>query len=396
MPRLWRVAKGLVVFAGLALSFIGTSSVKPALAVSMGSFGAPGGTGFTPAHPTPGVFRSDPPQMPPMEPIPPEGWNEGPPEGQGTGPPPPIPPEGPPKGQITVNPPGHGEGLIEIIPPPDPGVGNRPSPGGPTEEKEKPKPRPGDSEFGEWDKDFKKMIDLSWESWFPPAQGSGVWRTGGSSGGSGGGVSGGGCPGGLRGGANNPCGSCPNGNCWSGGPKNNAARPQFASAPASHQGTTSNPVKNAAPAGGTTNPNAGLHHPLSRGGAPTRQIGSLGGTAPHPGGLGALHPGGLGGMHPGGLGGLHSGGLGGFGGFRHSDIRLKQDIVPLGRLGNGLELYRFRYIGENQIFVGVMAQHVRAIVPDAVMRDSDGYLRVNYQRLGLRLQTWDEWLATSK
>jgi hypothetical protein len=198
-----------------------------------------------------------------------------------------------------------------------------------------------------------------------------------------------------RGGPNNPCGSCPNGNCLSSAAKNNAAKPQVASAPANHPGA-SNPLKNAAPIGSTTNPNAGVHHPLSPGGTPTKQIGSLGGTGPHPGGLGALHPGGLGGLHPGGLGGLHSGGLGGFGGFRHSDIRLKQDIVPIGRLADGLELYRFRYIGEDQVYVGVMAQHVRAVAPEAVIRGSDGYLRVNYQRLGLKLQTWDEWLATSK
>ena len=33
---------------------------------------------------------------------------------------------------------------------------------------------------------------------------------------------------------------------------------------------------------------------------------------------------------------------------RRSDIRLKQDIVPLVRLNNGLELYRFRYKGSDQ------------------------------------------------
>ena len=32
-------------------------------------------------------------------------------------------------------------------------------------------------------------------------------------------------------------------------------------------------------------------------------------------------------------------------GGRRSDIRLKQDIIPLVRLNNGLELYRFRFKG---------------------------------------------------
>jgi hypothetical protein len=108
------------------------------------------------------------------------------------------------------------------------------------------------------------------------------------------------------------------------------------------------------------------------------------------GGMGGFHPGGMGGFHSGGMGGFHSGG---FGGFRRSDIRLKQDIVLLGRLANGLELYRYRYIGEDRLYVGVMAQQVRAIAPEAVAPGSDGYLRVNYERLGLRLQTWDEWAA---
>jgi hypothetical protein len=83
------------------------------------------------------------------------------------------------------------------------------------------------------------------------------------------------------------------------------------------------------------------------------------------------------------------------GGGRHrSDIRLKQDIVPLGRLDNGIGLYRFRYKGgDRTIYVGVMAQEVRKILPSAVSRDRDGYLLVDYDRLGIELATWDEWAA---
>ena len=58
---------------------------------------------------------------------------------------------------------------------------------------------------------------------------------------------------------------------------------------------------------------------------------------------------------------------GGGGGGRRSDIRLKQDIVPLVRLNNGLELYRFRYKGsDHTAYVGVMAQEVQKIAPSAV------------------------------
>ena len=76
-----------------------------------------------------------------------------------------------------------------------------------------------------------------------------------------------------------------------------------------------------------------------------------------------------------------------------SDIRVKRDVVPLGHLANGLRLYRYRYAWSSTLYVGVMAQDVIEVLPDAVSRGRDGYLRVNYQSLGLSLQTWDEWLA---
>jgi polysaccharide export outer membrane protein len=79
-----------------------------------------------------------------------------------------------------------------------------------------------------------------------------------------------------------------------------------------------------------------------------------------------------------------------------SDIRLKRDITKLTQLDNGLSLYRFRYLWSDTFYVGVMAQEVERVVPDAVVRGSDGYLRVNYARLGLRFMTWDEWLAAHK
>ena len=40
-----------------------------------------------------------------------------------------------------------------------------------------------------------------------------------------------------------------------------------------------------------------------------------------------------------------------------------------------------------------MAQEVQAVMPQAVVRGSDGYLRVYYERLGLRMQSWNEWVA---
>jgi hypothetical protein len=77
-----------------------------------------------------------------------------------------------------------------------------------------------------------------------------------------------------------------------------------------------------------------------------------------------------------------------------SDIRLKQDIILVGRLANGIGLYRFRYKGDDTtVFVGVMAQEVQNILPGAVSRDRNGYLAVDYHRLGLDFMTWDDWVA---
>jgi hypothetical protein len=127
--------------------------------------------------------------------------------------------------------------------------------------------------------------------------------------------------------------------------------------------------------------------------------------AGHGGGFGGGRGGGFGGARGGGFGGGRGGGFGGgFGGGGHgggfgghrSDIRLKHDIALLGRLDNGLGFYRFSYNGSNEVYVGLMAQEVQSIKPEAVVRGRDGYLRVYYERLGLQLQTWDQWQASGQ
>lgn len=66
----------------------------------------------------------------------------------------------------------------------------------------------------------------------------------------------------------------------------------------------------------------------------------------------------------------------------------------LGRLDDGLGYYRFAYNGSEKTYVGVIAQEVSAVRPDAVARDHDGYLRVFYQKLGLHFQSYEDWLAS--
>lgn len=74
-----------------------------------------------------------------------------------------------------------------------------------------------------------------------------------------------------------------------------------------------------------------------------------------------------------------------------SDIRLKRDIAKVGQLDNGLGLYSYRYLWNDQVYVGVMAQEVIGVDRDAVITGADGFMRVDYTRLGLRLMTWDDW-----
>jgi hypothetical protein len=105
------------------------------------------------------------------------------------------------------------------------------------------------------------------------------------------------------------------------------------------------------------------------------------------GGGGISAGGGRGGGGGGGRGG------GGGGGGRRSDIALKHDVVLLGHLANGLGYYRFSYIGSDKAYVGVIAQEVEGVMPKAVTRGADGYLRVYYEKLGLKFRTYRDWLA---
>jgi hypothetical protein len=86
-------------------------------------------------------------------------------------------------------------------------------------------------------------------------------------------------------------------------------------------------------------------------------------------------------------GGMNSGlfGLGAAGIMALSDIRLKENVKPIGAI-NGINLYEFEYKPEfaNHPFaghgkqVGVIAQELQSVRPDAVSVHSSGYLMVNY------------------
>jgi Protein of unknown function (DUF3300) len=117
-------------------------------------------------------------------------------------------------------------------------------------------------------------------------------------------------------------------------------------------------------------------------------MGGRGGGGPRPS-MGGGGRGG-GGFSGGGRGG---GGRGGGGGGRRSDVALKENIMLLGHLDNGLGVYRFSYYDSDKTYVGVMAQEVQTVMPDAVVRGRDGYLRVHYEKVGTPFQTYDKWLS---
>ena len=68
-----------------------------------------------------------------------------------------------------------------------------------------------------------------------------------------------------------------------------------------------------------------------------------------------------------------------------SDRRLKTHVNRVGGTAEGLNVYSFRYIGEDREFRGVMAQELLADERNrgAVELGADGYYRVDYAGLGL-------------
>jgi hypothetical protein len=73
-------------------------------------------------------------------------------------------------------------------------------------------------------------------------------------------------------------------------------------------------------------------------------------------------------------------GLGALGGLLLSDRRYKTDIKAVGKLDNGLTVYSFRYKVGGPVTMGVMADEVKQVIPEAV-QTVGGVDFVNYGRL---------------
>ncbi|EJF79049.1 hypothetical protein MCO_00533 [Bartonella sp. DB5-6] len=68
------------------------------------------------------------------------------------------------------------------------------------------------------------------------------------------------------------------------------------------------------------------------------------------------------------------------------DVRAKENIVPVGEK-NGYPLYTFNYKGDPQRYLGVLAQEVLRLNPDAVyVHAKTKLLHVNYDKIGLKMK----------
>jgi hypothetical protein len=76
-----------------------------------------------------------------------------------------------------------------------------------------------------------------------------------------------------------------------------------------------------------------------------------------------------------------------------ADRRMQADLTEVGQLENGLKVYSFRYLWEDQVRVGVVAQDVleKPETKNAVLTLANGLLGVDYAALGLRIATLQQW-----
>lgn len=68
--------------------------------------------------------------------------------------------------------------------------------------------------------------------------------------------------------------------------------------------------------------------------------------------------------------------------LKGSDIRLKHDIVTVGEHPLGIPIYEYSYKGSTARHIGVMAQDLLPIMPEAVHTMANGYMAVDYGMLG--------------
>jgi hypothetical protein len=71
-----------------------------------------------------------------------------------------------------------------------------------------------------------------------------------------------------------------------------------------------------------------------------------------------------------------------------SDRRLKKDVMRVAEHPVGFGICRFKYLWSDTQYVGVIAQEVLEVMPEAVVRGDDGFLRVDYAALGMQMERY--------
>ena len=69
-----------------------------------------------------------------------------------------------------------------------------------------------------------------------------------------------------------------------------------------------------------------------------------------------------------------------------SDSRLKKDVTKIGKSIEGLNIYKFKYLDEENEYIGVMAEEVYKKKPSAVGRMDNGYLGVDYNQIDVEFR----------
>ena len=77
-----------------------------------------------------------------------------------------------------------------------------------------------------------------------------------------------------------------------------------------------------------------------------------------------------------------AGAAGALASFGNSDIRMKEDIKLVGKSPSGINIYNFKYKGDDVTYQGVMAHQV----PEASMVNDDGYLMVDYSKIDVEFK----------
>jgi hypothetical protein len=76
-----------------------------------------------------------------------------------------------------------------------------------------------------------------------------------------------------------------------------------------------------------------------------------------------------------------------------ADKRLQTDVEEIGKLDGGIKVYAFRYLWDDTVRVGVLAQDLleRPETKSAVLTLANGLYAVDYAALGLRQATMKQW-----